>query len=78
MANKSIGKWIDQLMSAVGKYVHLETKDGLSRSGKLTGYRTTDIVFNGEKGPIVTELALNNDPTDSLPISQLRSIEIDE
>lgn len=78
MAKKNIGKWIDVLANSVGKFVHLETRDGLARSGRLTGYRTTDIKLNGEEVPIIIELELNGDPTDSLPITQLSSIEVDQ
>ena len=77
MPKKNIGKWIDKIFGSVGKYVHMDTTDGIRRSGKLTGFRTKDINFNGEVVPLVTELELNGDPTDCVPVMVLESITID-
>lgn len=78
MANQnSHGAWIDQIFGAIGSYVHLETSDGVIRSGRLTGLRTKNIKFNGAPQEVVTEMELNADPADCVPVAQLESIKID-
>jgi len=71
------GAWIDALYIAVGKNVHLETSDGVIREGRMTGLRTKDINFNGKPQSIITEVELNGDPTDTIPLSILSTIAID-
>lgn len=76
---KPAGQWIEKLVEAVGeKYVRLETSEGVNRSGKLSGVRTRSITFNGEPCDIPTELELNGDPTDTVPIHRLSKISIDD
>lgn len=71
------GAWIDALYAAVGKNVHLETSDGVIREGRMSGIRTKDITFNGKPQSVVTELELNGDPTDTIPLGILSHITID-
>jgi hypothetical protein len=71
------GAWIDALFQAVGKNVHLETSDGIIREGRMSGLRTKDIKFNRKVQSVVTELELNGDPSDCVPLSVLSVIEID-
>lgn len=70
------GQWIDDLHSAVGDYIRIETFEGINRGGKLSGIRTRTIEFNGEKQDVPTELELNGDPTDTVNISSLVKISI--
>jgi len=74
---KNAGKWIEDLFGGVGRYVRLETSDGVRRSGKLSGIRTKDIKFNGASQAVVTELELNGDPADTVSVNGLASIAID-
>lgn len=71
-----MGAWIDTVYEGVGKFANIETNEGVTRSGKLTGIRTRTIDFNGEKVEIVVEVELNGDPTDTLFIHSLSKFNI--
>lgn len=77
MPKKKMGKWIDDLFGAVGSYIHLETTDGVKRSGKLTGFRTKTIKFNGVDQDIIIELEVNGDPTDCIQMANMASLTIE-
>lgn len=70
------GAWIDAIYDGVGKFVQLETTDGIRREGKLSGLRSRSIVMNGKIQEIVTGLELNSDPTDTVDFAILDSISI--
>ena len=74
---KSKGQWIDDVWNGVGGYVRLETTSGTERSGKLSGIRTRTLKFNGEDVLLPTELELNGDPTDTVPIHVVMKLSID-
>jgi hypothetical protein len=76
---KAHGQWIDQIVEAVekGKYVRMETSEGVTRGGKLSGIRTRAIMFNGAPCDIPVELELNGDPTDTVPLHRLAKLSID-
>jgi hypothetical protein len=71
------GEWIDSLVASTGSMVNLETIDGASRTGMLTGLRTQQIKWNGQKVLLPTELELNGDPNDLIQISRLDWIEVE-
>lgn len=73
---RTAGAWIDTLVEGTGKFCNLETVEGLTRSGKLTGIRTKTILFNGEKQDVVFELELNGDPSDTLLLASLAKVNI--
>lgn len=75
-AKKSLGKWIDDLADSVGKFVCLETHEGVRREGKITGFRSTHIVFNRVRQEIVTEIEINGDPADCVQIQSISTIEV--
>ncbi len=70
------GKWIDEMVGSIEKYVNLETLDGTYRDGKVTGFTFREFEFNGEKVGIPQEIELNGDPTDRIPIDRIRSLVI--
>ena len=76
---RRLGQWLDDLAEAKknGSYVHFETRDGSVRSGRLTGLRTHDMNFNGEKQTIIDEFELNGDETDCIPFNVLAKITIE-
>jgi hypothetical protein len=74
---KKMGKWIDTLFGSVGKFVHLETTDGVNREGKLTGLRTKTIKFNGTDQDVLMELELNGDPTDCVQLAAVVSLNLE-
>ena len=77
MAKKRMGKWIDEIFDSVGRFVHLETTDGIQREGKMTGLRTKTIFFNGADQDIITEIELNGDPTDCVKLDGLAKLRIE-
>jgi len=77
MANKSeTGKWIDELVNSVGEFVRLETSEGIQREGRISGFEMRHIVFNEIGIDIPTEIELNGDPNDRVPIERLKKINI--
>ncbi len=71
-----LGKWIDELAEATGKFVRLETTSGTVREGRLTALRTKLVKMNGVDRDIVNELELNGDPADVVAFVELSSIDI--
>jgi hypothetical protein len=65
------GKWIDELVATTGQYVRLETSDGVIREGRLSGLRTRELTWNGAKVLIPTEVELNGDPNDTIPMDRI-------
>jgi hypothetical protein len=76
--NKPMGFWIDVLVQSVGKYIKLETKDGIRREGRLSSLENEIIIFNDEEVELIKELQLNNDPFDSVPFERVKEFEIVE
>lgn len=74
---KSRGIWIDQLYAAAGRMVRLETTDGVQRSGRMSGLRSREIRYNGTVTEFVTEIELNGDPSDTVPLGSLVQLDID-
>lgn len=74
-----MGQWVDELYLAAkeGSYVHFTTREGLIRSGRITGIRTRTIKFNGKDQKIIEEFELNGDEMDSIPFRQLATIVIE-
>jgi hypothetical protein len=76
--NKPMGFWIDVLVQSVGKYIKLESNDGIRREGRLSSLENEIIIFNGEEVELIKELQLNNDPFDSVPFERVKEFEIVE
>ena len=74
MDEQCTGEWIDVLMASVGKYMELETSDGLFRQGKITGFRFRDFQFDGHKVLVPTEVEINGDPNDRVPLDRISHI----
>lgn len=70
------GKWIDELVRNVGQFIRLETSDGIDREGRLSGLKSRSIKWNGEEVEIITELELNGDPYDSVPLDRISELEL--
>ncbi|MGW8177314.1 MAG: hypothetical protein ACWGQW_00735 [bacterium] len=70
------GKWIDELVHNVGQFIRLETSDGIDREGRLSGLKSRSIKWNGEEVEIITELELNGDPYDSVPLDRISELEL--
>lgn len=70
----SMAWWIDHLASRVDSYVRLETSDGIRREGRLSGFGLRVLEFNGDRVDIITELELNGDPIDRIPLERVSKI----
>jgi len=71
------GQMIDELLIATGKYVHLETSDGVLREGKYTGHTTRLMKINNQEVHIPIDIELNGDAMDRVPYDRIVRIEID-
>ncbi len=58
------------------KVVEFETRDGMRRSGRLTGLRKSTMRLNGREQPIITDFELNDDATDVVPFFHLAKLDI--
>jgi len=68
------GSWIDDMVESVGKHISLETKDGVVREGRMTGLSSMTLVWNNENVEILTEVELNGDPYDRVPLDRIKEI----
>lgn len=76
MAKKAImGKWIDDLVNNQGQQLRLETTDGMDRAGRLSGLSSRQFQMNGQPVEILTEIELNGDPNDRIPIDRIAILE---
>lgn len=75
---KKAGEWMDIVQASVGKFVHLETRDGVHREGKLTGLRTREIIMNGEPVEMPIALELNGDPNDFIDFEVIGRFDFDK
>ena len=74
---KRAGAWLDMLNDAVGKFMHIETFDGVHREGKLSGLRTREIEVNGEIWDIPTAIEFNDEQSDYIEINLVQRFDID-
>lgn len=74
---KRAGQWIDDVQGAIGRYVHLETSDGILREGRFTGLGTRTIEVNGQPREVPNRVELNGDPNDYIDFGLIARITID-
>lgn len=74
---KKAGAWLDELSDAVGKFVHIETFDGIHREGKLSALRHREIEVNGEIWHVPTAIEFNDEQSDYIEIKLIQRIDID-
>ncbi len=70
------GLWIDELVHTIGQYIRLETTDGIVREGRMSGLQSRQLRWNGEPVEILTELELNGDPFDRVPLDRIAILEV--
>lgn len=70
----SPGEWVDVVMDSVGHHMYLETTDGINRRGKITGITCREFMFNGFKVEMPTEIEVNGDPSDRVPLDRLSKL----
>lgn len=74
MANR--GKWIDTMWDMTGKYVQLETFDGVLREGKLSTLITRSLDLNGRTVNLPTGVELNGDTYDVVPFERIKMMKV--
>lgn len=77
MRTRKIGNMIVLMLNSVGRFIHLETKAGGVREGKLTGFELRTFKLNGEDVDWVTHVQLNGDPNDLIKLEMISSLTID-
>jgi hypothetical protein len=70
------GAWIDELMCGKKKFIVLDTRDGIRREGRITGFTTREMEFNGVTVSFPTEIELNGDVNDRVTIDRIEKMEI--
>jgi hypothetical protein len=71
------GQWIDDVVGAIGRHVHLETTDGVLREGRFTGLGMREIQVNGQTREVPNRVELNGDPSDYVDFGLIARITID-
>lgn len=74
---KRAGQWIDDVLGAIGRPVHLETGDGVLREGRLTGLGWREIEINGQVREVPNRVELNGDPNDYIDFDLIVRMTID-
>jgi hypothetical protein len=54
----------------------MRTTEGVERCGRISGFELRSFKFNGELVDIPSEIELNGDPYDRVPMDRLESIKI--
>lgn len=67
-------QWDIGITDMVGLFVHLETRDGSIREGKITGVDTESVVINGERYEIPVSFQLNRDVQDIIEFRQIKQM----
>lgn len=70
------GKLVDEIFNSIGRYIKLETSDGVNREGKITNFKTRKFTFNGRPVCLPDEIELNDDPQDSIKIDRIAKMSI--
>ena len=71
---KRPGQWVDEVVTFIGCFITLETLTGLTREGKLTALRYSEIEINGEVRDVLFSLELNGDSYDAIEFSMIRKL----
>jgi hypothetical protein len=74
---KRPGQWIDDVVAAIGRNVHLETGDGVVREGRFTGLGWREIEINGKTLEYPARVELNGDPSDYVDFPLIVRMNID-
>ena len=69
-------KWIEEINRSVGKNFALETADGVTRQGRITGLTHKSFKLNGVSVDMPVEIEVNKDPNDRIPLDRLLTLKI--
>lgn len=70
----STWRWDIDIAGMVDSFVHLETRDGSVREGRITAVKTEDVVVNGERYRIPLAFELNRDVQDLIEFRQIKQM----
>lgn len=71
---RTTGWFIELLHDSTGKFINIETTDGLIREGRVSGLRLRSLMVNNVSVDFIEEIELNGDPTDCIPINRIGRI----
>jgi len=69
------GLFFEALERLLETTIDIETKAGVFRTAKITGFTHSEITFGRSKVELVQEIELNGDPSDRIPITEIVRIE---
>lgn len=69
------GLFFEALERLLEKTIEFETKAGVFRRGKITGFTHGEIMFGKSKVNLINSIELNGDPSDRVPISEIVRLE---
>jgi hypothetical protein len=76
MTNGKQWEWIIELDGMIGRDVHLETRDGLRREGRITGVNTLEIETADEPLLIPDSIELNGDALDRIDLRHVKELRV--
>ena len=76
MDPRKVGNNITRLLGAVDSWIHLETKHGVRREGRLSGWTCDTLKLNEVDIQLPIALELNGDPHDVVRLSDIKSLDL--
>jgi hypothetical protein len=70
------GKLVDEICNSTGKYIRVETSDGVNREGKLTKIELRKFTYNGRAVCLPSGIELNDDPQDVIQLDRIAKMSI--
>lgn len=77
MDARAIGTNIARLLLATGGWIHVETRYGTIREGRLSGWTLATIEINGVDTQLPLALELNGDPADTIRLVDVVKLDVD-
>lgn len=72
-----LSMWNASIEELVGKFIHLETRDGSQREGKVTGTEYTRTKVNTKTFEMPKAIELNGDPSDKIDWAWIETLKVD-
>ena len=69
------GLFFEALEKLLEETIEFETKAGVFRRGKITGFTYARLMFGKSTVDLITAIELNNDPSDRVPITEFVRLE---
>lgn len=78
MKAREVATNIARLLGATGGWVHIETRAGAIRDGRLSGWSCRTLKINGVDVQLPETLELNGDPYDIVALNDIVSLDIQD